>query len=248
MRGTGGSTTAGGTPRRTGGSPGSGAGSGTRDGGERGQRSQALSARAIRVVAGLALAAFFWVVIFGWRIVNFWAGMVAAAVVLTAYAVLAGGVPWKRDEWTYENAVVGAAGALGLFAIFALGNWVARVIFPFASGQIGDVYSIREQADRLLIGAILLLVTSPAEEIFWRGFLQRQLSAWVGPGLAWVLGALVYALVHVASGNLMLVLAAFVAGLGWGLLLLWRRSVVPGIISHSLWTVMIFLLFPLNDG
>lgn len=248
MRDTRGSTTAGGSSRRAGAGRGSGAGSSSRSSGECGQQSQALSARAIRVVAGLALATFLWVAIFGWRIVNFWAGMVAAAVVLTAYAVLAGGVPWKRDEWTYENAVVGAASALALYAIFAVGNWAARVIFPFAPGQIGDVYAIRDQADRLLIGAILLLVTSPAEEIFWRGFLQRQLSTWVGPGLAWVLGALVYALVHVASGNLMLVLAAFVAGLGWGLLLLWRRSVVPGIISHSLWTVMIFLLFPLAGG
>ncbi|MBE3577824.1 MAG: CPBP family intramembrane metalloprotease [Limnochordales bacterium] len=193
---------------------------------------------------GLLLAAGFWLLIFGLKTVNFWAGMATAALVLTAYAVVVGGRPWRRSEWNGRALAVGVASAVALYLIFVAGNWLARLIFPFAPGQIGDVYGIRSEADPLLIGLILFFVTSPAEEIFWRGFLQRRFMERRGDWQGWLIGSLCYAAVHLFSGNLMLVLAALVAGLFWGLLFRWQKSIVPGVISHSVWTVLIFLLLP----
>ena len=40
--------------------------------------------------------------------------------------------------------------------------------------------------------------------------------------------------------------AAAVCGLFWGLLYLREGSLVPVMISHALWDVMTFVLFPLN--
>jgi len=193
---------------------------------------------------GLLLAAGFWLLIFGMQAVNFWAGMATAAIVLTLFSVAVGGRPWHRSEWNGKALAVGVASAVVLYLIFAFGNWLARVIFPFAPGQIGDVYGIRSQANPLLIGLILFFVTSPAEEIFWRGFIQRRFMERRGSLRGWLIGSLCYAAVHLFSGNVMLVLAALVAGLFWGLIFWWQKSIVPAIISHAVWTVLIFLLLP----
>jgi membrane protease YdiL (CAAX protease family) len=50
--------------------------------------------------------------------------------------------------------------------------------------------------------------------------------------------------VHAWSGNLPLLLAAFTAGLLWGALFAWTGSLVPGIISHGLWDILVFVVAP----
>mgnify|MGYP003300310184 CR=1 FL=1 len=56
----------------------------------------------------------------------------------------------------------------------------------------------------------------------------------------------IYALVHAASCNFMLTMAAMVAGLVWGLLYRFfpeRFSAI--LISHALWDVAVFIWFPI---
>ena len=90
-----------------------------------------------------------------------------------------------------------------------------------------------------------MFLIGPAEEIYWHGFVQRRLVGRYG-GRAGVLGtAAVYALVHAVSLNPMLILAAGVCGLYWGLLYQREQNLIPLIISHSLWDLLIFVLFPM---
>ena len=44
----------------------------------------------------------------------------------------------------------------------------------------------------------------------------------------------------------MLVMAALVAGLFWSALYSWRGNLTACIVSHALWTVGVFLLFPIR--
>ena len=46
--------------------------------------------------------------------------------------------------------------------------------------------------------------------------------------------------------NFMLLVAAAICGLFWGLIYQRERSLVPVIISHSLWDLIIFVLYPLS--
>ncbi|HHX51710.1 MAG TPA: CPBP family intramembrane metalloprotease, partial [Clostridia bacterium] len=46
-------------------------------------------------------------------------------------------------------------------------------------------------------------------------------------------------------GNLVLIIAALVAGMLWGFLYWKSKNLVPCIVSHCLWTVSIFLLVPM---
>ena len=92
----------------------------------------------------------------------------------------------------------------------------------------------------------MALVIGPGEELFWRGFLQRRLQAQAGPGRGLVLATLLYAAVHIASSNPILVLAAFVCGLFWGLLYLRYQSMLLNMLSHLIWDLAIFLLLPVS--
>jgi membrane protease YdiL (CAAX protease family) len=102
------------------------------------------------------------------------------------------------------------------------------------------------QLDPLVIGVLLFFVMGPAEEIYWHGFVQRRLGLRLGAVYGVLLTTVVYAAVHVSAFNFMLVVAAGICGLFWGLLYQKEKSLIPVIISHSLWDVIIFILFPLN--
>lgn len=170
--------------------------------------------------------------------------MAVAVTVLTFLAIRLGGLPISRKDWTWRAIFSGIASAASLYAIFWLGNSLSQLLFPFAQPQISSIYDIRSQGEALMIASILLFVTSPGEEIFWRGFVQRRLVQRYGPRSGWLLAAVIYAAVHIASGNFMLTMAALTAGLFWGWLYQREQNLVPCIISHSLWTVTIFILLP----
>lgn len=53
-----------------------------------------------------------------------------------------------------------------------------------------------------------------------------------GPGL--LFGALIYSVVHITTGNYMLMLAALICGLYWGWLYQREKSLVPVILSHAI--------------
>ncbi len=54
-----------------------------------------------------------------------------------------------------------------------------------------------------------------------------------------------HALAHIWTLNLSLMLAAFTGGLVWGWIFLVERSLVPVILSHSLWSALIFVALPM---
>lgn len=140
---------------------------------------------------------------------------------------------------------LGLFSALLLYAVFYGGNELSRIIFSFAEKDIGLVYSFKQGASYWRITLLMVLVIGPGEEIFWRGFLQRKWEEKFGtiPGL--IMMVFFYAAVHLSSGNIILVLAAAVCGLFWGVLYLRYHSVILLIVSHTLWDLLIFLVFPL---
>ena len=108
-----------------------------------------------------------------------------------------------------------------------------------------SIYAIRLEGPSWVIALVLLFVTSPAEEIFWRGFIQRHFMEKMGDLCGWLAASAVYAAIYISSGNIMLVLAALVAGLFWGWLYMKTRDLRACILSHALWTVAVFILWPL---
>ena len=82
------------------------------------------------------------------------------------------------------------------------------------------MYHRGDAVSPIVIGLLLLLVTSPAEEIFWRGFIQRTTVEKLGPVWGLIITTILYGAVHIWTFNITLIIAALVAGLFWGLMYL----------------------------
>ncbi len=139
---------------------------------------------------------------------------------------------------------LGLLAAVGLYAVFFAGNILARRILPSAGAGISQVYGFKTGASPLRVIFLMALVIGPGEELFWRGYLQRNFQDRCGGFGGFLLATALYTLVHAGSGNPMLVLAAAVCGLFWGYLYLRTKSVLLVLISHTVWDLAVFILFP----
>ena len=191
-----------------------------------------------------------WFVLFSpWTksLINFWIGMTSfsASLALTSL-VLARDKTAEIFEFKRSYIWIGIISAAILYLIFFIGDMAVRSLFDFAKVEIENIYSTKSQASTIKIGLLLLFVIAPAEEIFWRGFVQRRYSERWGKWRGLLLAVTLYSLVHIWSFNLMLIAAAMVAGIFWSLLYLKYNSIVPGIISHAVWDLFIFVIYPIK--
>jgi membrane protease YdiL (CAAX protease family) len=87
-------------------------------------------------------------------------------------------------------------------------------------------------------------IIGPAEELFWRGYVQEGLIGAFGrwPGSA--LAAMAYGGVHLVTGNFTLFGAAGIAGAHWCLLYAAGMPMGALIVSHVTWDIWIFLVQP----
>ena len=204
-----------------------------------------------RVIISIATASLLWFYMFSpWTgyLSNFWLNMSISAIILSCLAAFRPGlaveVPTGRKA--AFQILTGIAVAFALWGIFRVGDFLSQLIFPFARGQVESVYSMKEGSNPVLIALLLLFLIGPAEEFFWRGYIQRSLSVQIGDNAALVVTTLTYALVHVWSFNFMLVMAALVAGSVWGLIYRLKPSLLPAIIiSHALWDALVFVILPI---
>lgn len=149
-------------------------------------------------------------------------------------------------KWQYIPA--GIFFAVMLYMIFYFGNAISTKIFPFAANQIENIYLIGTGIDKLKIGTLLMLIIAPGEEIFWRGYVQDRLSQKYSPIAAVFIATAIYTLVHIWSLNFMLIAAAGICGLFWAILFYRFKNLWIPIISHAVWDVAIFLLWPIGTS
>ena len=178
---------------------------------------------------------------------NFWIKITTTVCVLCAGSFIVAGFPIRRLHHPVREATIGVIAAVVLYGIFWLGDFVAAALFGFAPKQVEAIYAIKQLGHPWLVAAVLLLVTSPGEELFWRGYVLREAVKRWGELRGFLVGAGIYGAVHIPSCNLMLVMAALVAGIFWCALYQWRKGdLIACIVSHALWTVSVFLVFPIR--
>lgn len=203
-----------------------------------------------RLVFTVLLAAVLWTIMFSpWTApyVNFWWMMTGSALILSVLATLFRPGWWKEVKWNGANIRWGIFIAVALWGVFWMGDKVSGWIFDFARPQVDSIYGMKEGESPWLLAGLMLFVIGPAEEIFWRGYIQRTLSEkWNNPTAGFVVATALYALVHAGSCNFMLIMAALVAGMVWGALYrFFPRRFAAIILSHALWDVAVFIFFPI---
>lgn len=228
-----------------------------------------------KLIVSICVAFVLWTLMFSpWTApyIPFWHAMTCSAVILTALAFLFGGNPLQAvvpslttKDWLV-NIALGITIAVVLWGAFWVGDKVSQWMFPtFARPQVDTIYSMKDGSSPVALSLLLLLIVGPAEELFWRGYVQRtlmnmsldakderkgarkscqRLMITLLPAL---LAIGIYAFIHIASLNFMLIMAALVCGVIWGgLYWLFPHRLPALVISHALWDAAVFIWFPIS--
>ncbi|KAB2335908.1 CPBP family intramembrane metalloprotease [Bacillus mesophilum] len=172
----------------------------------------------------------------------FWYIFSATMLFLISYAILNEDVEDEEPFWTY--LFYGILSGILLFAVFWTGFHLMQLIGLPIEKSAARLY--RDfSPDNLWHYIIMLLIIIPGEELFWRGFVQKRLMRFAGVFPSILIASLLYASVSLYSGEIILPLAALIGGLFWGFLYVWKRSIPMLIVSHLIFDVFLFLLFPL---
>ena len=211
-----------------------------------------------RIVFAATVAALLWFLMFSpWTApkLPFWPSMaISSAILLVISWRLFPG--WcKGLRFDFRQIGLGIAIAAVLWGVFWLGDKISSAMFSFARPEVDSIYALKEGAAKWVLAAQLLLWTGPAEEIFWRGCLQRAIGERLGATgrseqrarlIAALITLAIYTLIHIWSFNFMLIMAALVAGAIWGLLYYFKPGWLPAlIVSHALWDAAVFVVFPI---
>ena len=204
-----------------------------------------------RLIFAICVAAALWFYMFSpWtgNLTNFWMNMSIAAVILSSMAIPWSGCRLSRPQLKDAclQLLLGVAIAFALWGIFWIGDKLSQMMFSFARPQVDNVYAMKDGSNATMIVLLLLFLIGPAEEFFWRGYVQKSMSEKLGANAALVVTTLVYGLVHIWSFNFMLVMAALVAGGVWGIIYRIKPALLPAlIISHALWDALVFVILPI---
>jgi membrane protease YdiL (CAAX protease family) len=115
--------------------------------------------------------------------------------------------------------------------------------------------------DKALLGSVLQQIISigVAEEVFWRGYLQARLSAWLGKYQGWVVTSLLFGFGHLVTlwsrpgivpemSDLFILAQTTAGGFILGLIYLRAKSIIPGAIFHVFGNIYLFRLIDLMSG
>ena len=195
------------------------------------------------------IAAILWTIMFSpitAPYVNFWWMMTASACTLSLLATFFGRGWWKDLRIDLSNILLGIAIAVALWSVFWIGDKLSQLMFNFARPQVDIIYGMKDGESPLLLTFLMLFLIGPAEEIFWRGYIQKSFSQYWNPNVGMIVTTVIYSLVHAGSCNFMLTMAALVAGLAWGIMYrFFPEKFGAIIISHALWDVAVFIWFPI---
>ena len=135
-----------------------------------------------KLIFSLLVAALLWFVMFSpWTAphVNFWICMSASALGLTCFAFTFGGrqsFGIADNSSLIKTCILGLSIAVLLWIVFYIGDKVSQLLFSFSRAQVNLIYNIKGNTSPTLLSLLLLFIIGPAEEIFWRGYIQRTLS------------------------------------------------------------------------
>src|SRR5438552_2120795 len=102
---------------------------------------------------------------------QFWQRMTYTGLTLGTLSLVAQ-PSLRRTRFTWRDVLLGLGSAGVLYGIFQIGDRMARMIMPQGAMDIDQIYGLNTHRPKQEIAARLALIIGPAEELFWRGFLQ----------------------------------------------------------------------------
>jgi hypothetical protein len=197
-----------------------------------------------REIFGVVISFLLWYIVFNTQFLgSFWIRITVASIILTLYARFFSTNVISRKKWRIDLKIIftGILSGLVLYIFFLIGfNYLINFVHEGAN----NVYILKND-QYFQIATVLLLITSYCEEYFWRGYIQNILSINYNSKLSIIITTLSYSFIHISTLNIALIFAAFIAGLFWSIIYLKTNSLWTVIISHIIWTELIFIYLPL---
>ena len=207
-----------------------------------------------RLALTIVLAFVLWTLMFSPQLsivgeqISFWTLMTCSGLLLSTMAFC-----FHRKEllcllkkFNLWSLVTGLLLAVFIWGVFFLGDKLSSLMFSFARPQVDSIYSLKDTDPHWLVALLLLMIIGPAEELFWRGYIQDSLTARYSPNKAFWITLFFYTAIHIPSLNFMLIMAALVCGFIWGGLYRLYPNRFPAIlISHAVWDAAVFVWFPI---
>jgi membrane protease YdiL (CAAX protease family) len=195
--------------------------------------------------AALLVTAAVYPLAFRLRAVPFRPAMVALAVVWW----WAAWHPYLRVRLRPSGRLVaaGVVTGLGLYALTCAGAAVVRGT-PWWPGVQEATALARGGISPAVAALLVAAVVAPAEEVLWRGAVFARATRWLGGGWRPVAATTALDAVVVGlSGYPVLALAALACGAVWARQRQVTGSLVPGVVAHALWALLVVAYLPGNQ-
>lgn len=181
----------------------------------------------------------------GLQVVTLYAALTLAPLLLLRRLLPEQGAPaegWL--QWRWRPMAGALAGAVRMLLLVlppvALSGWLIDALWsdPGGSNPMLDLVLTGSDHFALACFAFTALVLAPLfEETLFRGVLLPVLGRWLGPGVAVVLSAALFAAAHLSLAELV---PLFVLGCGLGLLRLRSGRLAATVLMHALWNGLTF--------
>lgn len=179
--------------------------------------------------------------------VNVWLTIGASALLLLATTSFGNG---RLPRWGRLEPSKAAGLGIGAGLVMAVVTHVAypplAALIPSIAEEVNGLYADLRQPPGPVLGVPLLLLAVAAEEAVWRGVLVRQLEKKRSPSVVVLVATFAYAVPQAFSGSWVLVLVALGCGVVWTTLRVWTGSIVVPALTHAIWNLVVFVVFPLH--
>ncbi|MFC0558150.1 CPBP family intramembrane glutamic endopeptidase [Halalkalibacter alkalisediminis] len=192
--------------------------------------------------SGLLLAFSLLYVSFHWQPLEFWVLFPLSLFCMTVWSWLLEPYDLKLPSIRLLLSAIGSG--ILLYSFFAFGKWFVLITGLPLLSDLESLFTLVKPTEPIHY-LWLFFIVIPGEEWFWRGFIVKRLTNHLSVNKAAVYGTTLYAGAHLATGSLLLVLAALLAGLAWSFLYVRSKSIWVPILSHLIFDLFLLVLFPL---
>ena len=173
----------------------------------------------------------------------FWYIFSASMLVLISLSLAKESIDNSVSIW--NTVLIGSASGVLLFSFFWVGNHLFNFFDLPLTRQVTALYKWYAPKETWHY-FVLMLIIAPGEEIFWRGYIQKRLLVYSRSWMSIPISALMYASAHLYADYWMLAFSALFAGVFWGWLYWWKRSLPLVIVSHLIYDFFLFITLPLR--
>lgn len=147
---------------------------------------------------------------------------------------------------TWKSFVYGVSSGVFLYGIFALGYHLLLLTPIHIADSVGSFFA-NYAPYSIWHYLLLMFLIVPSEEIFWRGLVQQKLKHYMSTPFAVVISSVLFGSALALIGFWPGAFAGVIAGLLFGFLYEWKKSMPVIIVSHLVMIVLLFFVFPLTS-